>query len=243
VAITLALVFITAVAFAAEAALGFGATVIALSLAALVTDVDTVLAALVPLNLALSSLLLWRGRRDVLGSLFLRRIVPLVLLGMPLGLWLGRSVDGPWLVRGYGAFVFAFAARELWQMRRDSRAPPPVAWAQHLGLFVGGVVHGAFATGGPAIVWALGREAGERKEAFRATLALLWLTLNLVFVTTWVWQGRINTTSLTTTLWLVPGLFVGAWFGDRFFRRASPQLFRAGIFSLLLVAGLLLVVR
>jgi uncharacterized protein len=241
--ITLALVLITALAFAAEAALGFGAAVIALSLAALVTDVDAVLAALVPLNLALSSLLLWRGRRDVLGSLFVRRIAPLVLLGMPLGLWLGRGVDGPWLVRGYGAFVVAFAARELWQMRQKQQAPPPEVWASRLGLVVGGIVHGAFATGGPAIVWALGREAGERKEAFRATLALLWLTLNLVFVATWVAQGRINAQSLTTTLWLVPGLVLGAWLGDRFFRRASPQLFRTCIFALLGVAGLLLVVR
>ena len=55
---------------------------------------------------------------------------------------------------------------------------PLAKWLQWSMLGLGGFVHGLFGTGGPMIVYVVRRRLAD-KRAFRSTLAVLWLVLNI----------------------------------------------------------------
>jgi uncharacterized membrane protein YfcA len=76
----------------------------------------------------------------------------------------------------YAAFVVVLSTLMLLQMsRHPQQGPRPLSTAQRWPiLFLGGVIHGLYSTGGPMVVYYLAREPIDKK-AFRTTLAMVWL--------------------------------------------------------------------
>ena len=236
------LALVCALAFAVETALGFGAALIAVSLGSFFIDLGELLPALVPLNLALSFYLIGRYHREVDRAFFLRRLLPAMALGMPIGLLLFTSVDASLLKRLFGVFVVLAAGAELVRMRGTAqpRSLGPVGTLAM--LFAGGVVHGAFATGGPMAVYVTSRVIDD-KARYRATLSALWATLGLVLVITYAATGRLTATTGTMTLALVPSIVLGMVMGEAAFRRVPVAMFRQVVFGTLVLSGVTLVVR
>ena len=230
---------IVGIAFVVEAALGFGATLVTVTIGAFFLDLGPLLAAFVPLNLLMSTILIARAPRAVDVRLLARTVLPFMALGLPIGLVALRTVDEGALKRVFGAFVVALALSSL--LSRTG-ARPLSAWRERALLFVGGVVHGAFATGGPMAVYVIGRRVDE-KGAFRATLSGLWLVLNLVLVGVYVESGALDARTLQTSGALVLSLVVGLVVGDVLHRRVPTELFKRLVWILLACGGLALVVR
>ena len=144
------LALVVFVAFLVEATLGFGATIVTVVLGVLLFPLDVLLPAFVPLNLVLSLYLVGRYRRHVAWRLLLLRIVPLMGLGMPLGIFLFHQAGHHWLNVGFGVFVVVLSAAELHRLRRAGGQTHALGVAARVALLVsGGVIHGAYATGGP----------------------------------------------------------------------------------------------
>lgn len=237
-----ALVLAVALAFAVETALGFGATVVAVSLGALLLPIDVILPAFVPLNLILSASVFLRARRHVAWRVLLAKTLPWMALGLPIGMLAFARLDPSTLRRAFGVFLMGLASLELLREARRAR-PGALALSTERGLLIlGGAIHGAFATGGPMVVYVLGRTLTQ-KAVLRATLALLWLTMNLLLVTQYALQGKLTPASLGLSMPLAIGLGVGMVLGELLFRKVPEALFRRLVFVLLLVAGLLLVLR
>lgn len=240
---TLILAVIVAFAFAVETALGFGATLIAVSLGSGILPITELLPAFVPLNLLLSLTIVLRHRREIDKRLLLLEVLPLMGLGLPLGLWAFTSVDEGLLKRVLGGFVFVLAARELrltWRARTQpagSAQQPSVI--ERVALFLGGAAHGAFGTGGPLAVYALGRR-GLEKAAFRVTLSALWLVLNLALLSTYLWAGRLTTATLRIMPPLAAGGLLGLLGGAWAFQRVPPGVFRVAVWLMLLLVGAVL---
>ncbi len=238
------LALVVCAAFTVESALGFGGTVITVALGARLVPVRALLPAFVPLNLALSLWFTVRCRRDIDRALLLRRVLPLMLLGMPLGMVLVRRLDELTARRVFGALVVVLAAYELARAARPDASPrAPLARPVSAALLAAaGVVHGMFATGGPLAVFVAGRELTD-KARFRATLSALWLCLNAALLAGYAWEGAVGAASLPTTLALVPALFGGLWLGDRLHARVPERAFRVGVYVMLFAAGASLVLR
>lgn len=247
----LLLVLIVALAFSVEAAVGFGATIVTVALGSMVTRVDAILPAFVPVNVALSLVLVARHRRHVAARLLGRRVLPYVVAGLPLGFWAGRHADEGTLKLCFGVFVVALSALELSRARGASgsaaAAGPSQAalapWRGRALLFVGGVVHGAFATGGPMVVYVLGRELGADKARFRATLSLLWLVLNALLVAGFVQAGSVTGATLRTSALFAGALLIGLVLGEQVHRRIDSARFSTYVFGLLGVVGAVIVAR
>ncbi|MFO0696907.1 MAG: sulfite exporter TauE/SafE family protein [Polyangiales bacterium] len=240
-----ALLVVVAFAFTVEAALGFGATVITLALGALMLPIGTILPAVVPLNLVLSAFLAIRHRAHVDRRLLFRGILPLVLLGMPFGMWASGALPDVVLKRIYGAFVCTLAGLELVRSRRaraDVDVGPAKPWLDSALLALAGVVHGAFSTGGPLVVYVAGRRLGD-KLRFRATLAGLWMTLQGILIARFAFRGDFDGETLGLSLRFALGLLVGLVVGDAIHDRISETLFRRGVFVLLGLVGAVLLVR
>jgi uncharacterized protein len=137
-------------AFVIEATIGFGATVVAVSLGAFLLPVDELLYVFVPLNVALSAALLSRGLRLVEGRLLVSRVLPFMALGLPAGMMALTWMDPGALKGAFGAFVVVLSAFELAKKEASARALP--VFPTRSLLVLAGIVHGAFATGGPLVV-------------------------------------------------------------------------------------------
>ncbi|MBI4957268.1 MAG: sulfite exporter TauE/SafE family protein [Myxococcales bacterium] len=243
----LGLAGIVALAFTIEAALGFGATVVTVALGSMLLPLDTILPAFVPCNVLLSGYLATRYRTAVDLRLVARRVFPPVLLAMPLGMLAFARLDERTLKIAFGAFVVLLAAAELLGDRgaapsREAR-PPLGRLAALAMLATGGVVHGAFGTGGPMVVYVLGRELGSDKARFRATLSVIWLVLNVVLVGSYALGGHLDAATLTTTAWLALPLLGGMLAGEWIHTRIPAASFRVAVFLLLGLVGAVLVVR
>jgi len=232
------------VAFIVESAAGFGATVVTVTLGAQLLPLDTVLAAFLPVNVVLSLVLVARNSRAIDRRLLARQILPWMGLGTAVGLVLARFRGAGWIKLVFAAFVIVLSVFELITLRRKSEeraAPLPLPVAA-TALSAAGVVHGLFACGGPLVVYVVSRTLHE-KATFRATLSALWLIMNVVLVATMVRDGSIGGASLLTSAALVPPLLAGIAIGDRLHHRLDERSFRVAVFTLLLVAAAVLLVR
>lgn len=240
----LALALIVCAAFAVESALGFGSTVIVVSLGARVLPVRALLPVFVPLNLALSLWLAGRNRGDIDRGLLGRRVLPLMLLGMPAGMLLVRRLSEATTRRVLGGLVVTLAVAQLARLARargDEAAEPPGPVGAAL-LAAAGVVHGMFGAGGPLAVYVVGRALPE-KGRFRATLSALWLALNAVLVGGYLYEGAVDARSLQTTAALAPALAVGIAAGEWLHGRVPDRAFRLGVYAVLLAVGAALLAR
>jgi uncharacterized membrane protein YfcA len=228
---------VVALSFAVEATTGFGATVIALALGVHLFSLGELLPVFVPLGLFVSSWLALRGRAHVDRRLLLARILPWMGLGLVVGLAIFERASHELLRRVFGVFVVALAALELARIaraREDQPAiSPPAATAALLGA---GVMHGMFSTGGPLLVWALGRSITE-KRAFRATLSCVWLVLGSTLTAAYAVNDRLDGQTLRATAALVPVLGVALAAGEWAHHRLDERRFRILVYLLLLGAG------
>lgn len=235
----LTLAAILSLAFFVEATLGFGAILVSVALGALVVPLDRLLPLVVALNLVLSSYVLSRDHRAVDRALLLRGVLPLMAVGLPVGMLLFHAAPGNALLVVLGAGVALLAALELARSHAQADAPAaPLARPLRAGfLLAGGVVHGLFGTGGPLVVYVVGRQLPD-KSAFRGTLAALWLTLNAALLAGHALAGKLDGEAARSALLLLPAALLGIGLGDWAHRRIPARPFRLLVHVLLLGSGL-----
>jgi uncharacterized protein len=227
-------VLVTA-SFAVEMAAGFGSMLVALSVGALFFSVNALLAVLLPLNICLSFFVVVSDFVCISWRLLLRRIIPLILIGMAVGFaWLHFAPPGLWI-----KFLLGIVIAGLAFMRLLVKKVALPFLLERMLLLTAGIVHALFATGGPLVVTAL---AGNEidKSSFRATLALLWLLLNLLVLPRLVADGSLFIGSLWTSAWLIPATALGMTFGQRLHQTIPQERFAKSVSGLLVISGLVL---
>lgn len=238
----LTLAAIVSLAIALESIVGFGATVLVLSLGTWILPVQALLPAYVPVNTVLSASIAWRDRAAVDGALLRRRVLPLAAAGLVVGLALYRYAARPELQRAFGVMVVVIGLGELRKVLWPPQNLHLSRARSNVFMFAGGVVHGVFGTGGVLIVAAL---AGDRMEKtrLRATLAVLWLLLNVAMVGNFVAHGAMGATSLRRSAMLLPAVLLGGWIGDQVHRRVADRPFRVAMALVMMAAGAATVLR
>lgn len=240
--IALPLALVCALAFTIETALGFGATLITVALGSFFLDLAEILPALVPLNLVLSAYLVVRYAKHVDRTFLLRRLLPLMALGLPIGIYAFGALDASMLKRAFGVFLVGVSGLELYRMRVASPVKHLDTFSERALLLAGGAIHGAFATGGPMAVYVTSRVI-EDKNVYRATLSALWTILNLAMLASYAWRGELDGTTAGLGIALAPSIAIGMLVGELLHARVPAQTFRAVVFGMLALAGVVLVLR
>lgn len=247
------LLFILFLGYVVQAAVGFGSTLIIVTLGSHVVPLTVLLPMLIPLDVAMTLSMVIQERAHIDRRALGRVILPLMGLGMALGMSLVPFGDWPALRQAFAVFVVGLSLVELGGMARAGglrAAEPPLSapgdaprsrW-RWVFLLAGGVAHGIFATGGPLVVAWAGKALPD-KRVFRATLTALWLVTSFILLGRYALSGHLNAA-------LIPGMaagFVpmglGMWVGNRLHHRVDPARFRLGVYVLLLGAGLALLLR
>lgn len=250
-ALTGLVVFIT---HGLEAITGFGCTVLALPFVTLLLDIGEAKFLLAILAWALALYIAISKRKRIVWRQF-GVIVLFVGLGLPIGMYAFATLPKAFLIKLLGIFIIVSAALQLWKLfatpmlarhRTGGRSgepgsPKPLFWYHYVLLFIGGIVHGAFASGGPLVVLYASRALPE-KGNFRATLTLLWATLNTVLI-----LGFASAGMFTSDHWLLlgemaPFLVGGIVAGELIHNRVKGEIFSKIVFVTLFITGIFMTV-
>ncbi|MEZ4236888.1 MAG: TSUP family transporter [Myxococcota bacterium] len=229
----LAIGAVIGLAMGVQTALGFGAILVSVTLGAHLLPLDRLLPLIVPVSLVQSSVIAVRHRSHVQGALLLRRVLPLVAVGLGVGVVLVGPGQAPWLRPALGVLVLGLAALSLTE---DGQVPEGGGLGSAAALVAGGFVQGLLATGGPLVVWGLARHRLDR-HALRATLAVIWLSMNVVLVGAMVADGRIDGASLGRSAALLVPAAAGLGVGELVHGRLPERGFRRAVWVLLGLAA------
>ncbi len=236
---------------ALEAITGFGCTVLAMPFVAMLLGLERAKFILAILAWVLALYFVISKFNKIVWKQFLI-IVFFVGLGMPIGMWAFAYLDKGLLTKLLGTFIIASAGIQLWKrlfrpllQRREGipiaeageGLPLAVYWFL---LFIGGIVHGAFATGGPLVVLYASRALPD-KGNFRATLTLLWATLNTVLILQYAKLGAFTTQAWGDLGLMAPFLASGIVVGEMVHHRVDSELFSKIVFSMLFITGIVMV--
>ena len=216
---------------------GFGSGLIAVPLLTLAWPVTVVVPLVVALDYIGSAS---QGIRNVDEVSWREQLVliPFMVIGVGLGLWVLRAVSTALLAKVLGGFVIAYALYQMLPLPelRSSRVA-----ASYCG-FLGGLVGTLFGTGGPFYVIYLNLR-GLTRPAFRATFAMNFLIDGGVRLGAFVAGGLFGRQTLGYLLVALPIAGAGLYVGGRIQTGFSPHAFQVVIRLLLLVSGVALLLK
>ncbi|MBO4339650.1 MAG: sulfite exporter TauE/SafE family protein [Clostridiales bacterium] len=220
-----------------ESITGFGATVAELPFVSALVGIKTAVVALCMVSLTLAVFVVIRFHKDIDKKAYLN-IVGFALLGMPVGMLAFSYLPERALKIALGIFIILAAARGFFVLfsKKENRKPVNGIVLRIL-LFIGGVVHGAFASGGPFLVIYAGEKIRE-KGSFRATMCSVWATLNSVLLIKYIITGDFTVkTVMPVYLLAIPFLAVGVAIGMFLHKKVSQKVFSIIVYCILLAAG------
>lgn len=231
-------------AYTVQTATGFGSTLICVTFGAQLIGLQEVIHLVVPISFLQTGYIVLRHRDGIHWGLLLKRVLPLMALGMAFAFFLLTRIGGPLLGLAFGVMVLALSARDLHRLRAASpTVDEPISRpASVAALFGAGVVHGIYASGGPLLVYAIGRE-GLSKKVFRSTLSAVWIALNVILVSRFVLEGVYDRARLSDVLLLVPAVPLGVLLGEWVHHRVDERTFKMAVLVLLIAAAISLIVR
>jgi uncharacterized membrane protein YfcA len=227
-----------------QTATGFGSTLICVTFGSQLIGLQEVVHLVVPISFLQTGYIALRHHDGIAWTLLLRRVLPLMGCGMAFAFIMVAHVDGPWLGLAFGIMVMALAVRDLHRLLGssvvlDERISASASAAALLGA---GVVHGIYASGGPMLVYAIGRE-GLTKKIFRSTLSVVWILLNTILVLRFALGGIYAPNVLRDVAFLVPAVPIGIVLGEWIHHRVDERRFKIGVLVLLVAAAISLIVR
>lgn len=221
-----------------EGITGFGCTVLALPFCILLVGTKVAVPVLTILAWILAIYVIIIDYKNIVMKEFLR-ILLYVGLGFPIGMYLFDHLPEHQLKIFLAVFMILVSIRGLYvSLSKGSKTFNINKYVLNVILFLGGIIHGAFSSGGPFIV-IYATKALPKKSNFRATLCLLWATLNSVTIIKYFIKGNVFVTPGFTKLLLgvIPFLFVGMLLGNKAHNKVNETLFTRMVYGVLLVSG------
>lgn len=235
------IVFLT---FTIEGITGFGSIVLALPFCTLLTSITTAVPALMALDLLLCLYIAVIDYKNVIWKKYFK-IVCFVLLGLPIGIWGFTNLPEYMLKCLLGVFMICVAVRGLYTSWHGSAEvqPGPMSRTKNylldFLLFFGGITHGAFGAGGPFVI-IYASQVFTDKSQFRATLCMMWVTLDVILVANNFKQGFMTSDVWDIVLSGFPFLFAGMLAGNWGHHRIDGQHFTKLVYIVLLCSGFLM---
>ena len=231
------LALIVLVSYTTQAMSGFGSTILALTLGIQLYPIETLLPVLVPLDMLVNLYLVTRHYGHINRPLLFRSILLPMGIGVLAGILVFQFVKGLILKKIFGLLVILLSARELNRLVRkrpdQKRLSAPAATVF---TAAAGFVHGIYASGGPLLIYALGK-LDLPKSVFRSTLAAVWLFFSIILTVFYLLSGEFSRESLMLIAILLPVIIAGLLLGEWLHHHIAEYPFRIFVFSVLLLAG------
>jgi uncharacterized protein len=231
------LALIVLISYTTQAMSGFGSTILALTLGIHLYPVKVLLPVLVPLDMLVNLYLVARHYRHLNRPLLFRSILPAMGIGVLAGIFAFQFIQGVMLKKIFGMLVVLLSLRELYRLIRKSlnqKALSRLGSTTYMAL--AGLIHGIYASGGPLLIYAVGR-LDMPKAVFRSTLAAVWFIFSVILTASYFFAGTVSDESLAAIAMLLPVIVIGLVLGEWMHHRIAEYPFKVFVFVVLLVAG------
>lgn len=226
-----------------EGLAGFGCTILALPFCIALAGINVAVPVLIVLAWVLVLYVVVIDYKNIVWKEFIK-IVSFVILGLPIGMWAFSSLPEVLLKRLLGVFMIVVSLRGLYlaffakavQVTKTEMSK----WKKYALnglLFLGGIIHGAFSSGGPFVI-IYAAQALPDKSQFRATLCMLWLALNSLMIITNFTKGVMTFDVLRLIGWSLPFLVAGMLLGNYAHHKVKGDVFVKIVYAVLFLSGL-----
>lgn len=217
---------------------GFGFGLVTMPLLGLYLPIRVAVPLVAIHGFVLVALMSWRLRIAADRSKWL----PLVaggVLATPMGVYYLRIANEHLLKTCLGVFVLIYSIMSL-----TARLP---SWKLsnrygYLAGCLGGILGGAFNTGGPPVIVYVTTQ-GWKKDEIRSALQIFFLALGLWKLPLYWGMGLFTSLVIKITVITLPATVVGTLFGDYLSHRFGETRFRKILLILLVILGITLIVR
>jgi uncharacterized protein len=223
-----------------EGITGFGCTALALPFCILLVGIKLAVPTLIILAWILALYIIIIDFKNIVWKEFLR-ILAFVGIGLPIGMMIYSYLPEVLLKKLLGGFMILVALRGLYLCLGGTSKVKLHPFVLNIVLFLGGIIHGAFGTGGPFII-IYAANAMPKKSNFRATLCTLWVTLNTIIITKNIATGAITRNVITLLLVCLPFLFAGMLIGNKAHNKVDDKLFTKIVYAVLLLSGIFMLI-
>ena len=240
-----------------QAITGFAGTLLAMPPSMQLLGVDEAKSVLAVLDQLSCLLIVLTGFRHINWKEFGKMAV-LMVIGMFAGMKIFEVFPIQQLLTLYGVMILGIALWKLFgqrliQGRKTEPEKTPEArllpernfslrsLAMLCVILAAGVIHGMFVSGGALLV-IYASSALKEKEEFRATMAMLWVTIGCYITGNQIKSGFFNSrVILLCAVGLIP-LFVGIWAGTRLVKKIHQETFLKLTYVLLIISGVLAII-
>ena len=215
---------------------GFGVALVAMALLPDLIGIQraTPLVALVGLTLEFFLLLRYR---EALNINAIWRVALASIIGIPLGIWVLKSVSDRLVLLGLGVVIAGYAIYALLDLHLPSLEKS--AWAYGFGL-VAGMLGGAYNTSGPPVI-IYGNCRRWLPAEFKSNLQGFFMLNSILVVIGHVINQTLTPVVWEDFLWVLPAVGLGIITGISLDRYLDPLRFRKVVLWLLVAMGLRLI--
>ena len=210
---------------------GFAGTVLAMPFTILLFGIDVAKPSLTILTTLACVLIVIRNFKNISWKTFFHMFV-LMFIGVFIGEYLYHLFQPSILLQIYAVFVICVAVSGLLKKKERSMPDSILSYI----VVLAGIIHGMFISGGPLLIIYAVRKL-PRKEEFRATLSLIWISLNIYLMYKQFTNGLMTVSTLQTTALAIPALFAGVFIGGRLAGKMSQETFLKLTYILLVISG------
>lgn len=212
---------------------GFAGNMLAMPASVLCVGYDTSKAVLNVFTLTVCCFITYKNRKNIQWKILLKMCI-LMFSGMAVGIKLIDFFDLQVFFYIYGAMIIAIALKKLF-VKGEVKLPGIFMLGV---LFLAGVIHGMFVSGGALLViyavWAL-----PEKDKFRATVAPVWVFLGFILMYSHYKSGLYTNENLILMLVSMVPLFISMKVGNILYDRLNQQNFLKITYILLIISGIL----
>lgn len=234
-------VAVVLLAYGLRGSTGFGGAV-GMPLLALVIPIKVLVPVWTLLGITSSAAIVGHDRKYISRGDFVA-FIPWCTVGVVVGLYFFTVLDSLALARGLGALILSYAAYVLWSTFRPLRQARAPRGTGPLAGTLSGAVGTLFGTMG-TVFFAMYLDARSLpKEAFRATMSAMLLTLSVLRGIGYYATGEFTRDALILFASILPVMLIGIYAGDRIHVRLSELTFRRLVGATLVVCGVPLLLK
>ena len=223
---------IVAGAYVIFAVSGFGLGLITMPLLAHLFPLKFAIPMMVMLDFIGSISMGLKLRADI-HTLELKLLLPFLIVGMGVGVFLLLALSQDILLAVLGVFILAYGVLYVSGKQPTLRVG---RWAAGPAGVLAGTASAMFGVGGPVCVMYLGMR-GATLEQIRATIPTIFIFTTIARMIFYFAAGLYTLTVLYTSLALLPAMMLGLWLGHRLHLNLSREQLVRILGALLVVSG------
>lgn len=226
------------IAYTFRGVTGFGSGLISIPLLALFLPLTFVIPFISILDMSASLTHVIHTRQHISWKT-ISKAIPFAFIGVPIGLFVLKSIDTSILVKALGSFIILFAIYSL--ISPKLKKNNSFIWPAFGGFF-GSLIGTMFGTGGPFYVFYFHLQKLD-KTVFRATCAAVFLIDGLIRATGFTLSGFYTSTVLLNIAYALPIMFLAMYIGEHLHTNISQRTFQKAVGIFLIFSGLALLFK